>query len=486
MRYALPFLAGLLKTAKIRTPLLPHQQRVVERIQQEDQPGLLVAHGLGSGKTLTSIAAQDALGMPATVITPAALKSNYLKELEKHVEGEPPKAEMASLQAAARRGEIPQNDMLIVDEAHRLREPSTKAYQTIKGAPSKKRLLMTGTPLYNRPFDIAPLINITAGKSVLPADRTKFEQTFLQNEKVYPGLWNRLWGVGPGIKVNLNPKTRERLAKEIQKWVDYHEGGAEGFPTVNHETVRVEMTPHQRDVYDTVLDKAPFWVRAKVRANLPLSKKESQEINAFLSAVRQISNTTGAFTSGRKEEHPKIDVAVANLQKHLKTNSRGGALIYSNYLNSGIDPLKRVLTEKKIPFGEITGEMKKKDRDATVKAYNEGKLRTMLLSSAGGEGLDLKGTRLIQVIEPHWNEEKLKQVEGRGIRLGSHEHLPPEERNVTIQHFIAKLPATKLLERMGVTRPGAGVDEYLTHMSADKARLNQQVKELFGAEKVSH
>lgn len=54
------FLDELEKLAAVSTPLLPHQQRAVDRLQREDQPGLVAIHGLGSGKTLTSIAAQEA------------------------------------------------------------------------------------------------------------------------------------------------------------------------------------------------------------------------------------------------------------------------------------------------------------------------------------------------------------------------------------------------------------------------------------------
>lgn len=472
------FLDELRKVAKIETPLLPHQQRVVERMQKEDQPGLVVAHGLGSGKTLTSIAVQEALKSPSTVVVPASLRSNYLKELKKHVKGRKPKADIQSLQAITRHGQTPEGNLLIVDEAHRLRDPTTKGYHVLGGTHAGKRLLLTGTPLYNRPFDLASLINIAAGKKVLPSEQKKFESQFITEERVSPGILNWLRGVRSGVKASLNPKTKEQLGAAIHKWVDYHPGMEKEFPSVKREDVKVPMTSKQRDIYDTMMNKAPFWVRAKVRMNLPLSKSESKQINAFLAAARQVSNTTGPFDPG-PEEHPKIDAAVGHLKKHLKSSPRGGALVYSNYLDAGINPLKRRLEKEGIPYGEISGVMKKRDRDEAVRRYNEGQLRTLLLSSAGGEGLDLKGTRLIQIMEPHWNEEKLRQVEGRGIRFGSHSHLPPSERNVRVQHFLATKPKSGFFERIGLSSPGHGVDEYLKGVAEDKARLNQQLRELF-------
>jgi len=51
------FIPGI-KRAAVTTPLEPHQQRVIDRLMNQD--GLVVAHGLGSGKTLSSIAAAEA------------------------------------------------------------------------------------------------------------------------------------------------------------------------------------------------------------------------------------------------------------------------------------------------------------------------------------------------------------------------------------------------------------------------------------------
>ena len=66
--------------------LLPHQQ-LVQRFMKIDTPyrGLLLYHGLGSGKTCSSIAIAEAL-IPykeIVVMTPASLETNYVQELKK-------------------------------------------------------------------------------------------------------------------------------------------------------------------------------------------------------------------------------------------------------------------------------------------------------------------------------------------------------------------------------------------------------------------
>lgn len=468
------------KTAKVKTPLQPQQQRVVDKIQREDQPGLVVAHGLGSGKTLTAIAAQDRLQMPATVVVPAALQGNYRKELKKHHEGKHPKAQIVSMQNAAVKGEAPQNPMLVVDEAHRAREQGSKTQQVLKqiSAPAQKRLLLTGTPFYNRPSDIAPLVNIAAGKKVMPDDRAEFEKRYIAHKKVSPGLIARLRGVRSGTVPTVNPKREKELRETFGKWVDYYEGSKEHFPQVEREDIKVPMTRDQLDVYDTAMGKAPAWVKWKVLRGLPPNKSESKQMNAYLSAVRQVSNTSAPFQKEGPIADPKVEAAYNQLKLRMDADPNFKAVVYSNYLDAGIVPYKRRLDEAKIPYGEFTGQMKKDERDELVKQYNANKLRALLLSSAGGEGLDLKGTRMMQLLEPHWNDEKLRQVEGRGIRFKSHDDLPEDQRKVLVQRYLATRSPKGVLERAGVRKPGMAVDEYLTRMSADKERLNARFRAL--------
>lgn len=472
------------KRAALKTQLQPHQARVVSRIQQEDQPGLVVAHGLGSGKTLTSIAAQDAMDTPADVVVPAALRANYAKEREKHLKN-PSKgrANIQSIEMAARTGEVSPrpSPLLIVDEAHRARDTGTKAFRALKANKAEKRLLLTASPFYNHPVDIAPLVNIAAGNQVLPHEKAEFAQKYIRERQVSPGFVDRVFrGVQPGVVEEINPATRGELQSHLGKWVDYHPNSQEGFPRVVREDVPVEMTPQQLKVYETVMGRAPAWVANKIRAGLPPSKQESKQLNAFLGAVRQVSNSTRAF--GSMQEEPKIQKAYENLKKTLDENPRAKAVVYSNYLDSGISPYKERLQKGGVPFGEFTGEMSKKERDELIKQYNEDKIRALLISSAGGEGLDLKGTRLMQVLEPHWNVEKLKQVEGRGVRFKSHEHLPETEREVRIQRYLATRPRTGLLEKLKIKDPGGSVDQYLAQRSAEKEQLNQQFRDLLAAQ----
>lgn len=476
------------KTADIQTQLQPHQQRVLERLRT--QPGLVVAHGLGSGKSLSSLAVAEDTGGTTKVVVPAALQENYRKEIEKHVVAPRADYQISSLQREAltpKDTKRPAVDTLIVDEAHRLRDPGSKAQGAIKQIPAAKRVLLTGSPLYNRPFDMASLVNVAAGSSVFPNDQAEFDRKYIGAKVIDPGWWARnIRGVRPGSVPTL--KNTEELKKHLQQWVDYHENAQEGFPERVEENVEVPFSPEQKKIYDTVMNKAPSWVKYKVRAGLPPSKQEAKDLNAFLSAARQVSVTPGGLQEGLTAEQaaqssPKLQKALERLLEARKANPDHRAVVYSNFLDAGISPYEALLQKSEVPYGKFTGEMRKAERDQLVRDYNAGKTPVMLLSSAGGEGLDLKGTRQMQILEPHFNKEKIEQVIGRGIRYKSHEHLPEDQRRVNVERYYSVENEPGVLGKLFGKKRMGSVDEYLRQLSNDKDQLNQQVRELLKQKK---
>ncbi len=162
-----------------------------------------------------------------------------------------------------------------------------------------------------------------------------------------------------------------------------------------------------------------------------------------------------------------------------KTNrvSEGIILIYSAYIDGGLIPLALALEEMGLtryggkslfaepptdpvdvrsflPLGEakedrknfmpatytmITGDPRlSPNNDAEVKAITSEnnllgeRIKVVLISQAGSEGLDFKAIRQIHIMEPWYNMNRIEQIIGRGVRNFSHKDLPFEKRNVQI------------------------------------------------------
>lgn len=469
---------SMLKSAELPgVQLKPHQTRLVQRMKSPGTTGMLAQHNVGSGKTLSSIATWDALGRPSTaVVVPAALQDNYKKELNKWVGSVPNNVNIISQQMLARQGRLsgPTPDFLVVDEQHKAREQSSALRAALATIGAKKRLLLTGTPIFNHPQDISSSVNLAAGKTVLPTDRAGFSERYIQTQKVNPPILQRLMGVKPGVKQVL--KNTGELRGILKKYVDYHPKSTVDFPSSTEEVVKVPMGGGQTDIYNAIMGKAPRWVRWKVKAGLPPGKGEFEKMRAFLTGARQVSNTSRGYDR-RNEESAKIDSAFGYLQQQLKKDPNYKAIVYSNYLQSGLAPYADKLRKAGIPFGEFSGAMGKATRDEVVRQYNDNKLRTLLLSSAGAEGLDTKATSLVQLLDPAWNKAKEEQIIGRAIRYKSHSMLPEEKRRVHIQRYLAQPKSSWLSAVLG--KPvDKGVDEYIRNIALNKDDLSRQMEDL--------
>lgn len=446
-------------------------------------PGGLILHN-----TLTSIAAGDQLDQPIDAVVPASLVPNYDKEFVKHLGSRPRGARIRSYEKAVRDGDVAQDGLAVMDEAHRARNTGTGISQVIakQVANAKYRLLLTGTPVYNQPYDLAPLLNTAAGRKVLPDDPALFKQTFIGTEHNTAPLWEQLKGklLGHNIETEARPTliNRDRLIQAARGYVDVHQGGGEGFPTRIDEDHHVDMGDEQLRMYKYHEGTMPWYLKAKIRAGLPMDKQESKELNAFQGALRQVSNTPRAYlpqmTDEEEDAHtPKIQKMVSHLKDmHAKDpNFRG--IVYSNYLQSGLHPMSRALTKAGINHHVFTGEINPKARKTMVEDYNAGRVPVLLLSGAGSEGLDLKGTKAIQLMEPHWNESRIAQVIGRGIRYKSHEHLPEEERKVKVMRYYSAFPKD-LDDRMSGLigmKPKSSIEQYLKSMADEKGRISKQI-----------
>ena len=344
----------MIKYADIITKLQPHQQAAMSRALAGN---LILAHSTGSGKTLTAIAAADKLGKPTTVLTPASLVENFKKELAKHKKGGPPFSTYSLTTAAGRGIPIPKGNTVIIDEAHMLRNEGTLRSQYLRDQLSNagRIIALTGTPAYNNITDWAPLANLVAQKDVVPDTPEKFKEKFIYNKPVYPGFWARLlYGAKTGYVEEL--RNKGLLRKSLSPYVDVFNANIEK-PEVTEQTVPVEMSPDQRLVYKYVEGAMPASLLFKLEHDLPPNKAEAVSLNSFLTGVRQVSNTPQQFVSEDMQPGPKITKAVEELKKGLKENPRFRALVYSNYLGSGIYPIAGELDKAKIPYATFTGDM---------------------------------------------------------------------------------------------------------------------------------
>ena len=85
-------------------------------------------------------------------------------------------------------------------------------------------------------------------------------------------------------------------------------------------------------------------------------------------------------------------------------------------------------------------------------------IKLMMITSSGAEGISLKNTRFVHIMEPYWHPVRIEQVIGRARRICSHEKLEEPLRNVKVILYIMKFTenqvktASKQLQRFDMSR----------------------------------
>lgn len=149
----------------------------------ENNDGIFLFHYMGSGKSLTALGIVHNLGLPYLIICPEFLvlqwKEDYVLPYKKYL---PKNINVISFtNAKAFLKKKPQQffktTTLIMDESHNYNQHVSKL-SIRKLQKFRKRILLSGTPIYNSFSDISCIINITAGKNIFPLDERQFEKEY--------------------------------------------------------------------------------------------------------------------------------------------------------------------------------------------------------------------------------------------------------------------------------------------------------------------
>lgn len=429
---------------KSKLPLRPHQKVVVEYLM--NHRGVIAAHGVGSGKTLTAVTASQCIlqkhpDWKVVVVTPTSLQENFKKEIRAY--GADPKDKryifktMQGFANAYNKGDLvcSSKTFLIIDEAHNLRTdlvPARRAAKRRGGNPPQaatalncskragKVLLLTATPTYNNPRDVANLVAMIKG-----------EEPLTKNE--FKGLMN-------------SPMRFKRYFECLFSY--YSVPKTKDYPDVKEHSIKIIMDDKYWKKYRTVEAKNSHLFEDPWR---------------FLGGLRQATNAL--------EPCQKCIWAVNKIKEKQKT------VLYSAFRTHGIEKIQDMLQGSRIKFVEVTGSMSMKNRANAVKEFNSAEgANVLFITKAGGEGLDLKGVRNVIILEAGWNRAGEEQVIGRAVRYRSHAHLPKKDRNVKVYHLMVIKSRKAYVGIKKKDRRGSA-DEMLKEMIEKKIKENSDFEE---------
>lgn len=347
------------------------------------------------------------------------------------------------------------NNLLIIDEIQNMISESgiyyKLLYDVITNSNNLKLVIMTATPIFDKPVEIALTMNLLI-KDKLPIGE-EFDETFLDIN-------------GKKIKT----KNMELFKKYINGYVTYYRGAPpEAYPKSKIIISKVNMSEKQEKLYKKVI--------------------KQEEINSFLIRTRMISNIVYPNNEFGEEgykslkkldlEHMKIySPKFVKIFKRIKKCS-GTVFVYSTFREyGGIKPFVDFITYNgykdynkygsgKKRFAVWSGDENLIYKNEIKEIFNNknnefgSKIKIMCGSPAIKEGVSFYRVQQVHIIEPYWNWSRLNQVIGRAIRYCSHRDVPFENQFVKIFIYLAVSPNIKIT-----------VDQHILQLAIEKKIIN--------------
>ena len=109
----------------------------------------------------------------------------------------------------------------------------------------------------------------------------------------------------------------------------------------------------------------------------------------------------------------------------------------------------------------IVKKLEAQDKDGKKNTVGD-IIKILMITASGAEGINLKNTRYVHIVEPYWNMVRVDQVVGRARRICSHEELPPELRTVKVFLYLSVFSEQQKTDK-----------NYVDLMNSDVSRFNE-------------
>ncbi|KAK9044328.1 hypothetical protein V6N11_072638 [Hibiscus sabdariffa] len=431
--------------------------------------GCILADDMGLGKTLQSITLLYTLlrqgfdGKPmvkkAIIVTPTSLVSNWEAEIKKWV-GQ--RVQLIALCESSRDDVVSgidsfinpcsflrvlivsyetfrmhsskfcqseACDLLICDEAHRLKNDQTITNRALAALSCKRRILLSGTPMQNDLEEFFAMVNFTnpgilgdvayfrryyetpiiCGREPTSSEEEKklaAERSSELSAKVNQFILRRTNAL---LSNHLPPKVKKVITEETKQ-----------TKILAYITALKKLCNHPKLIYDTI-------------------KSGSPGTTGFEDCMRffppeMFSGRSGSWTGGDGawvELSGKMHV-LARLLAHLRQRTDDRIVLVSNYTQT-LDLFAQLCRERRYPYLRLDGTTSIGKRQKLVNRFNDStkdEFVFLLSSKAGGCGLNLIGGNRLVLFDPDWNPANDKQAAARVWRDG-------QKKRVYIYRFLS-------------------------------------------------
>ena len=317
--------------------------------------------------------------------------------------------------------------IIVVDEIHKCKNPTSQQAKGILKLKSDVRIAMTGTPVMNTPIDLFVILRWLGYES----------HSFYQFKNHYceMGGFGGYEIIGYKNLSELRSRLDEIMLRRLKKEVL-------DLPEKLYINEYVEMSDKQWKIYNSVANE--------IKENIDKIKTSPNPL-AELIRMRQATGFTGILSS-KVAESAKLDRMEELVQEAVENGKK--VVIFSNWTQMTDEIFNRLADVRKYNFdlAIITGETKDAERQAMVNRFQNDDNCKVIIGTIGamGTGLTLTaGTVEIFLDEP-WTRAAKEQAEDRCHRVGTNE-------NVTIYTLMCKNTIDERINEL-VIQKGAMAD----------------------------
>ncbi len=399
----------------------------------------LIADEMGLGKTLQALAAAEVFKkefgvQKVLIVCPTSLKYQWKSEIEKFtdssalvLEGLKTKRDELYRESTTFYKIIGHHtvgndlesinesdfDLIILDEAQRIKNWKAKISQNIKKLKSEYAIVLTGTPLENKleelysvvqfinPFRLGALYRFLHNHQVIEADSTKVIG------------YKDLNKVGELLSDILLRRTKKMVLRQL--------------PGRQDKNLFVEMTATQRDIHNECYDYVCRLVNKWRRMGF-LPEKDRQRLLINLNQMRMVCDST--FILDQKTRH---DTKVGELMGILDEifQMEGEKVVIFSQWERMTRLVAQELDELGVKYESLHGGVPSKNRKSLLDNFQKDPdCRVFLSTDAGGVGLNLQSAAYLVNLDIPWNPAVLEQRIARIFRMG-------QKKKVNIINLVA-------------------------------------------------
>jgi len=467
----------------LKTKLLPYQIRGA--IFAACRGRVVLADDMGLGKTIQALAAAELLrrrkGIDRVlVVAPASVKYQWKTEIEKFtglsaqvVDGPLPRRRqlyespaffnLTSYELALKDVRFMHElkpDLIVLDEAQRIRNWTTATARTIKQLKSRYAFVLTGTPLENKLEELFSVVEFVDGRRLGPAFRFLHEHR-VEDEKGHLLGYRGLDRIHAQLAPILLRRTRAEVLKDL--------------PARTDQVFHVPLTAEQA---------APYAEQSEILRRLMhkwtkqgwLSDIDLRRVACCLQNMRMLCDST--FLFDKETNHsPKLE-EFREIIRELAVEEGRKVVVFSEYERmtwlAGQE-----LRKLGIGFVSLHGGVPSRKRGELIEKFRrDAECRVFLSTDAGGVGLNLQAASAVVNFEPPWNPARLEQRIARVHRLG-------QSRPVQVIHLLTtgsieeRVWETLRLKRSLFAGVFDSAASEVSFAALGRKSVLQQVKEIF-------